>query len=377
MFDAAGTLLASAQGRHRSLARGRRHRRAVEQRHLARGLRLRSRGRRGSRRSRRPVAGIGFDATCSLVVLGRAARRLRSARRATPSATSSSGWIIARPIRRGGSTPTRHTCCDYVGGTISPEMETPKLLWLAENMPETFASAWQFFDLTDFLTWRCTGSLARSVCTVTCKWTYLAHERALGRDYFRAIGLGALADEGFARIGTEIVPGGTPLGRADGASRGRTRPDAGHAGRRRPDRRPCRRHRHRRRARRPRQRADPHGLCVRHLGLHHDDHRATGLRAGRLGSLFLRHGAGAVAQRRRPVGGRRRDRPSRSHASGSSAKPPARPRSAASCLGAWLAERGRARGGARSRAGAGRRAARRARIPGQPRALRRSRRARR
>ena len=30
--------------------------------------------------------------------------------------------------------------------------------------------------------------------------------------YFHAVGLGVLADEGFSRIGTEIVPGGTPLG---------------------------------------------------------------------------------------------------------------------------------------------------------------------
>ena len=34
----------------------------------------------------------------------------------------------------------------------------------------------------------------------------------MGRVYFRSVGLGALADEHFERIGTEIVPGGTPLG---------------------------------------------------------------------------------------------------------------------------------------------------------------------
>ena len=100
---------------------------------------------------------------------------------------------------------------DYVGGVISPEMETPKLLWLFENRPETFRDAWQFFDLVDFLTWRATASLARSVCTVTCKWTYLAHESRWDETYFRSIGLGALADENFQRIGVEIVPPGAPL----------------------------------------------------------------------------------------------------------------------------------------------------------------------
>lgn len=165
-----------------------------------------------ARISPRSVAGIGFDATCSLVVLGQNGQ---------PIAVGASGdperniivWMDhratdqAKRINAGALSVLR-----YVGGTISPEMETPKLLWLAENMPDAFASAWRFFDLTDFLTWRSTGSEARSVCTVTCKWTYLAHEQRWDEDYFRSVGLGVLADEAFLRIGTEIVPGGTPLG---------------------------------------------------------------------------------------------------------------------------------------------------------------------
>ena len=105
-----------------------------------------------------------------------------------------------------------HEVLKFVGGRISPEMETPKLLWLLENRPGVFAAAWQFFDLTDFLTWRATGDLSRSTCTVTCKWTYLAHERRWDESYFRSVGLGVLADEGFARIGQSVVDPGTPLG---------------------------------------------------------------------------------------------------------------------------------------------------------------------
>ena len=158
------------------------------------------------------VAGIGFDATCSLVVLGKGGAPVAVG----PSGDPARNVIVwmdhratdqARRINTTGANVLR-----YVGGTISPEMETPKLLWLAEKLPQTFEAAWQFFDLTDFLTWRATNSLARSMCTVTCKWTYLAHEQRWDGDYFRAVGLGTIADKGFARIGTEIVPGGTPLG---------------------------------------------------------------------------------------------------------------------------------------------------------------------
>lgn len=157
------------------------------------------------------IAGIGFDATCSLVVLGP---------EGTPLPVGPHGdadrdiivWMDHRAIGQAERiNATRHPVLAYVGGTISPEMETPKLLWLKENLPATYDAAWQFFDLPDFLTWRASGSLARSTCTVTCKWTYLAHEGRWDADYFRQIGLADLAEDRFARIGTKIVPGGTAL----------------------------------------------------------------------------------------------------------------------------------------------------------------------
>ena len=86
------------------------------------------------------------------------------------------------------------------------------LMWLKKHLPASWSKAGYFFDLADFLTWRATGDLARSTCTVTCKWTYLAHENRWDPDYFRKIGLDDLADDSFARIGQRVVEPGTPLG---------------------------------------------------------------------------------------------------------------------------------------------------------------------
>ena len=158
------------------------------------------------------IAGIGFDATCSLVVLGAGGQSLPVG----PSEHAERDvivWMDHRAVTQAERiNATDHEVLKYVGGRISPEMETPKLLWLLENKPKVFAAAWQFFDLTDFLTWRATGNLSRSTCTVTCKWTYLAHERRWDESYFRAVGLGVLADESFVRIGQTVVDPGTPLG---------------------------------------------------------------------------------------------------------------------------------------------------------------------
>jgi len=158
------------------------------------------------------VGGVGFDATCSLVVLGEGGRPLPVG----PSENAARNvivWMDHRAVDQAERiNATRHPVLRYVGGVISPEMETPKLLWLREHRPQVFDAAWQFMDLADFLTWRASGSLDRSSCTVTCKWTFLAHEDRWDESYFRQIGLGVLADEGFARIGTRIVDPGTALG---------------------------------------------------------------------------------------------------------------------------------------------------------------------
>ena len=158
------------------------------------------------------VAGIGFDATCSLVVLGDGGASLAVG----PSEDNLRDvivWMDHRAVDEAERINTLgHSVLHYVGGRISPEMQTPKLLWLKENRPATFASAWQFFDLADFLTWRATGDLARSTCTVTCKWTYLAHEQRWDPSYFQEIGLGELTQENFSRIGQTIVEPGTPVG---------------------------------------------------------------------------------------------------------------------------------------------------------------------
>jgi FGGY-family pentulose kinase len=158
------------------------------------------------------VGGIGFDATCSLVLV----KADGSPVAVGPSGDAHRNIIVWMDHRAAGEAAEinagNHAVLRYVGGRISPEMETPKLLWLKRNLPGSFATTDHFFDLADYLTWRATGSLQRSVCTVTCKWTYLAHEKRWDAQYFKDIGLGELADEGFVRIGTEIVEPGTALG---------------------------------------------------------------------------------------------------------------------------------------------------------------------
>jgi len=158
------------------------------------------------------VKGVGFDATCSLVVADAAGN---------PLTVSSSGdirrnvivWMDHRAMAEARRVnETQDDVLRYVGGSISPEMEIPKLLWLKRHLPSTYQSAGHFFDLADYLSFRATGSTARSMCTLACKWNYLAHEQRWSGDYFERVGLGDLASDKYAKIGNEIVAPGTPLG---------------------------------------------------------------------------------------------------------------------------------------------------------------------
>lgn len=54
-----------------------------------------------------------------------------------------------------------HDVLCYVGGKVSLEMQTPKMLWLKNNLSTSWNRAALLFDLPDFLTWKATGSESR------------------------------------------------------------------------------------------------------------------------------------------------------------------------------------------------------------------------
>ena len=158
------------------------------------------------------VKGVGFDATCSLVVIDAAGNPLTVSNSGDPG-RNVIVWMDHRAMAEARRVnETQHDVLRYVGGSISPEMEIPKLLWLKRHLPSTYRSADHFFDLADYLSFRATGSTARSMCTLACKWNYLAHEQRWCGNYFERVGLSDLASDNFAKIGNEIVAPGTPLG---------------------------------------------------------------------------------------------------------------------------------------------------------------------
>ena len=154
------------------------------------------------------VVGLGFDATCSLVAVG--ADGLGVAVNADgDDALDVIVWMDHRAVGDARTiNDTGHGVLDFVGGVLSPEMETPKLRWIKRELPDTWRRATCWFDLADYLTWRATGSEVRSLCTTVCKWTYLGHEGRWDPSFFDAIDLHELTADGFERIGSRVhAPG--------------------------------------------------------------------------------------------------------------------------------------------------------------------------
>ncbi|MEJ6078279.1 FGGY-family carbohydrate kinase [Vibrio sp. 1-Bac 57] len=154
------------------------------------------------------VKGIGFDATCSLVVLDEDGLPLS----VSPTGRSEQNvimWMDHRAISQAERiNATKHDVLNYVGSRISPEMQTPKLLWLKENQSNIWSKAKYFFDLPDFLTWKATSSNHRSLCSTVCKWTYIGHEQRWDDDFFAQIGLSELLEDNARSIGNIIRPMG-------------------------------------------------------------------------------------------------------------------------------------------------------------------------
>lgn len=131
-----------------------------------------------------------------------------------------------------------HNILQYVGGKVSLEMQTPKMLWLKKNLPASWNSAALLFDLPDFLTWKATGSESRynlihnikiyksfniekremiysfsllififyfrSLCSLVCKWNYSANPNGKHRwdeDFFEQLNLRDLKKDNWRKIG--------------------------------------------------------------------------------------------------------------------------------------------------------------------------------
>ncbi|XP_023220769.1 FGGY carbohydrate kinase domain-containing protein-like [Centruroides sculpturatus] len=160
------------------------------------------------------IKGVGFDATCSLVVLDESCKPLSISTSGNPEQNIML-WMDHRAKNQAERiNKTSHDCLKFVGGIVSPEMEIPKLLWLKENLTSCWTSAGHFFDLPDFLTWRATGNFSRSLCSLVCKWLYQANSESHGWpvDFLKLINLDDLTENDFKKIGNKVQIPGEPCG---------------------------------------------------------------------------------------------------------------------------------------------------------------------
>ncbi|KAL5674903.1 hypothetical protein ACJX0J_011034, partial [Zea mays] len=173
------------------------------------------------------VAGLGFAATCSLVAVDADG---------SPVSVSLSGdtrrniivWMDHRAVNQAERiNATNSPVLQYCGGGVSPEMQAPKLLWMKENLLDSWSMVCRWMDLSDWLAYRATGDDTRSLCTTVCKWTYLGHAHmkqwkesdsrdmeACGWDnvFWEEIGLGDLLEGNCAKIGRSVAFPGHALG---------------------------------------------------------------------------------------------------------------------------------------------------------------------
>jgi len=155
------------------------------------------------------VAAIGVDATCSLVAVGPGGAPVSLAENGDPEHDIIM-WMDHRAATQTAAiNATGDEALAYVGGEVGIEMELPKVLWLKQNYPARYAAAWRFFDLADYLVWRASDADVASVCTLTCKWNYLAHENRFSESLLAAVGLADLT----GKVPPQVLLLGSAAGR--------------------------------------------------------------------------------------------------------------------------------------------------------------------
>lgn len=153
------------------------------------------------------IRGLGFDATCSLVVLNKDTSEPIAV--GPNFADRDQNVILWMDHRAEEETrqinSTGDPCLQYVGGKMSIEMELPKILWLKNNISDSDFNCCKFFDLPDYLTFCATGLEYRSFCSAVCKQGLVPNNLngsngLWSESFFIRIGLESLAFNNFERL---------------------------------------------------------------------------------------------------------------------------------------------------------------------------------
>ncbi|KAG2461217.1 HOOK1 protein, partial [Polypterus senegalus] len=162
----------------------------------------------------REIRGIGFDATCSLVVLDKDFQPL-AVNAQEDNLRNIIMWMDHRAFEQANEINQKsHRLLQYVGGVMSPEMQPPKLMWLKQcsgtNLQRATTQKKKSASMVagDTRTWEQAG---RSLCTLICKWTY-SSETGWDDNFWESIGLEDLLEDGYSKIGSQVCTPGTPLG---------------------------------------------------------------------------------------------------------------------------------------------------------------------
>lgn len=154
------------------------------------------------------VHGIGFDATCSLVVVD---ENTGAPVGAGPDFTNDNQniilWMDHRAMDETAKiNSTNHKVLKYVGGQMSVEMEIPKIKWLKDHMAKETYGKCEFYDLPDYLTFKATNQKNRSFCSTVCKQGLLppgveGSIKGWSQDFLTEIGLEDLTANDFQKLG--------------------------------------------------------------------------------------------------------------------------------------------------------------------------------
>ena len=146
------------------------------------------------------IVGMSADATtCTLIPMGEDGRHLRRCLL----------WMDVRAAAQADAVfASGHDALQYCLAGVNAEWMPPKMLWLKENEPETYANMRYLLEYTDWIAYRLTGRYTLNISTTAHRWFYHTPSGGWPSDFFAEIGLPGLEE----RFPTDILAIGEVVG---------------------------------------------------------------------------------------------------------------------------------------------------------------------